>query len=140
MRYVQLALTVDAEDWGSWRQKRRIEQCLRTTRDELTALRQLYVEVVLLKGQPANPRAFWKWIKGAIGAFRGLDAFVLKISIKRWRPWGPPRFTSGDEPLSSWDEDEYTLLKEVITSGSHRPAVTPLASALMRHVGLARRS
>ncbi|KAI0839054.1 hypothetical protein F5Y06DRAFT_265898 [Hypoxylon sp. FL0890] len=121
VRCVHVAHVIPSDNWDSSSQRKSVEGAMHLLRGSLPSLRQLDVEVALAYGQPKNPERFWTWLrKDVLGQFRGLEKFVLKVSVYRpftprrgggWEGWTPPC-----EPLSSWNDDEYQTLKTRATS------------------------
>ncbi|KAI2465157.1 hypothetical protein F4781DRAFT_410383 [Annulohypoxylon bovei var. microspora] len=117
VRCVHVAHVLPSDGWDRAAQRKNVEDAMRGLREALPGLRQLDVEVVLTWGQPKNPVRLWEWLRDDVLAqFRGLDRFVLKLSV--YRPFTPVRYAGYEgwlpeyEPLSSWDDGEYQALKE----------------------------
>ncbi|KAI1407593.1 hypothetical protein F5Y13DRAFT_195220 [Hypoxylon sp. FL1857] len=120
VRCVHVAHVIPPDAWDSASQKKSVEGAMRMLRDCLPGLRQLDVEVALAYGQPKDPERFWAWLRDdVLGQFRGLERFVLKVSV--YIPFTPQRsrgwegWTPSYEPLSSWNDDEYRALKTRVT-------------------------
>lgn len=116
VRFVHIALVVPSSGWDSRLQKRMVQGTIRILRDSLPSLRQLDVEVVLPWGQPKDARRFWAWLReDVLGQLRGLERFVLKVSV--YKPFERPRWRDIEiEPLSAWDDGEYEALKTRVAS------------------------
>ncbi|OTA68653.1 hypothetical protein K449DRAFT_419294 [Hypoxylon sp. EC38] len=100
VRFVHIAHVIPSETWDSSAERKNVEGAMRTLRDSLPGLRQLDVEVALAYGQPKDPERFWVWLmEDVLGQFRGLERFVLKVSVylpftpirsQGWEGWTPP--------------------------------------------------
>ncbi|KAI0881410.1 uncharacterized protein GGS22DRAFT_172097 [Annulohypoxylon maeteangense] len=117
VRFVHVALVMPSHGWDSSSQMKNVRGAMRMLKDALPSLQQLDVEVALTYGQPKNPERFWDWLReDVLGQFRGLERFVLKVSV--YKPLRPNRSrgfegsTPQYEPLSSWDDGEYQVLKD----------------------------
>ncbi|KAI1138285.1 hypothetical protein F5Y05DRAFT_419131 [Hypoxylon sp. FL0543] len=131
LRFVHVAHVLPSDAWDSAAQRRSVEGAMRLLRDALPGLRQLDVEVALAYGQPKDPERFWAWLReDVLGHFRGLERFVLKVSV--YTPFTPPRGRGGGweawtppcEPLSSWNDDEYRALKARATSSDEEAVLS----------------
>lgn len=114
VRFCHVALSMQSDKRKFKALKRRMERAILTVRDEFPSLKQLPVEVALAYGQPSDPHDFWARLRDALGVFRDLDAFVLKVSI-HGRSSLSDYGISPSEILSSWDDAEYAALEEPIT-------------------------
>ncbi|KAI1454572.1 hypothetical protein F4805DRAFT_309746 [Annulohypoxylon moriforme] len=121
VRFVHVAHVVPSDGWDSSSHMKSVCGAMRMLRNSLPSLRQLDVEVALTHGQPKNPGRFWSWLReDVLGQFRGLEQFVLKVSV--YKPFRPSRsggfdgWTPPYEPFSLWDDGEYQLLKDRVTS------------------------
>lgn len=111
VRYSHIALAVPSKRWRVHGQRRNVEKAMAKLRNSLPNLRQVHVEVALKGGRPPDPRGLWVWLREVFGVFRGLDAFVLKVSVHDLSDRDQPKY----EALTSWDDAEYAALKEAVT-------------------------
>ncbi|OTB00711.1 hypothetical protein M426DRAFT_324071 [Hypoxylon sp. CI-4A] len=118
VRYLHIAHVISPDSSSD---RKEVKEAMRLVRDSLPGLKQLDVEIALTWSQPKDPEKFWTWLKGdLLGQFRGLERFVLKVSVyKTFTPVkyaGPDGWTPPYEALSSWKDDEYQHLKARVTS------------------------
>ncbi|KAI0890950.1 hypothetical protein F4806DRAFT_484572 [Annulohypoxylon nitens] len=121
LRYVHVAHVMPSDGWDSASQMKSFRGAMRMLREVVPNLQQLDVEVAFTYGQPKNPERFWDWLReDVLGQFRGLERFVLKVSVYEHftphRSGGFEGWTPAYVPLSSWDEEEYQALKSRVLS------------------------
>ncbi|KAH8695409.1 hypothetical protein BGW36DRAFT_382652 [Talaromyces proteolyticus] len=137
IRYAHLAICIPSLEWNQAKQKRTVIDAVQCLNSRMTSLCQLDVEVALTEGQPPQPELFWAWLREVLGQLRGLDRLVLKVSVLH--PEHPPsrgiadeesprlkrleldrnefyngKWTPNMEPLVTWNEYEYGLLKNEV--------------------------
>ncbi|KAI1383998.1 uncharacterized protein F4822DRAFT_418323 [Hypoxylon trugodes] len=121
VRYVHVALVLETGRQKLALKMREVEDAMRMLRNAFPKLRQLDVEVALTWSQPKNAKRFWDWLRNdVLDQFRGLERFVLKVSV--YQPlivYRYPRhvdYLPEIEPLSSWSDEEYEALKARVTA------------------------
>ncbi|KAI1099689.1 hypothetical protein F4804DRAFT_321219 [Jackrogersella minutella] len=123
VRFVHVAYVMQSNGWDSSAQRKSVQESMNMLRNSLPNLRQLDIEVALTWSQPKDPRRLWTWLMDhVLGQFRGLEKFVLKVSV--YKPLTPQGYYYNGrwgwmpdlEPLRSWDEDEYQALNFKVTS------------------------
>lgn len=80
VRYVHVALTMDAPNWRTKSQQRRVKKAAKTLHSRFPSLRQLSVELMLLENA-VDCEQLMNWLGGLFRVFRGLEAFVLKVPM-----------------------------------------------------------
>jgi hypothetical protein len=121
IRYVHLVLRLDAARWNSAKRTKEVSEAIECLERSFPALQQLDVEVVVTWGQPLEPSKLWDWVmQDVFSGLKGLESFVLKISVleKLVTPMVARYGWEGREPaqgpLSTWNGDDYKILKERI--------------------------
>ncbi|KAL1856411.1 hypothetical protein Daus18300_010783 [Diaporthe australafricana] len=122
IRYVHLAIPLQSEGWESKESQALVTKAFEVLQGRFESVKQLDVEVVILRSQPADPQLLAAWLRDEIfGQLHGLEKLIVKVSVhkglavheERSDPYGPPVM----EALSSWTEPLYKTVKDAATSG-----------------------
>jgi hypothetical protein len=133
IRYAHLAISIQSLGWNMPKNKQSVLDAVQCINTSMASLRQLDIEVVLTHGQPSEPQQFWTWLIKVLSCLRGLDRFVLKVSVLRPEHYEVDeleieehhnRILAGDgylrrlqrrTRLVTWNESEYDMLKNEVT-------------------------
>lgn len=124
IRYANLAIPLQSEEWQSKRSKALVTKAFGVLQEQFKSLEQLDVEVAILWSQPAEPQLMATWLRDDVfGQLHGLQNLVVKASVFTERvsqsseepdAYRPPVM----EELSSWTESLYASVKRAATEGS----------------------
>lgn len=121
IRYVHLAIPLRSEGWKSKDSQAIVTKAFKVLQEQFESVKQLDVEVVILRSQPADPQLLAAWLKDKVfGQLYGLEKLVVKVSVHKGlavneqlpSPYDPPVM----EGLSSWTGPLYRTVKDAATS------------------------